>query len=122
MKKVLFVINTMGTGGAEKALLEMLEHLKGQDLSIDLYVLLGRGELMARIPKHVRLLNRKRDCGSVLDSAGRRALAGRTAAKVIAIENEIFASWTKEDVKQYLSLTERYLEDFRERLQYLKQD
>ena len=49
-------------------------------------------------------------------------LAGRTAAKVIAIENEIFASWTKEDVKQYLSLTERYLEDFRERLQYLKQD
>ncbi len=80
MKKVLFVINTMGTGGAEKALLEMLEHLKGQDLSIDLYVLLGRGELMARIPKHVRLLNRKRDCGSVLDSAGRRALAGRTAA------------------------------------------
>ena len=46
MKKVLFVINTMGTGGAEKALLEMLEHLKGQDLSIDLYVLLGRGELM----------------------------------------------------------------------------
>ena len=49
-------------------------------------------------------------------------LAGRTAAKVIAIENEIFASWTKEDVKQYLSLTERYLEDFRERLRYLKQD
>ena len=43
MKKVLFVINTLGTGGAEKALLEMLEHLKGQDLSIDLYVLLGRG-------------------------------------------------------------------------------
>ncbi len=49
-------------------------------------------------------------------------MAGRTAAKVIAIENEIFASWTKEDVKQYLSLTERYLEDFRERLRYLKQD
>lgn len=49
-------------------------------------------------------------------------LAGRTAAKVIALENEIFASWTKEDVKQYLSLTERYLEDFRERLRYLKQD
>lgn len=49
-------------------------------------------------------------------------LAGRTAAKVIAIENDIFASWTKEDVKQYLSLTERYLQDFRKHLQHLNQD
>lgn len=49
-------------------------------------------------------------------------LAGRTAAKVIAIENDIFASWTKEDVKQYLSLTERYLQDFRKHLQHLNQN
>lgn len=46
-------------------------------------------------------------------------LAGRTAAKVIAIENDIFASWTKEDVNQYLALTERYLHDFQKRLQLL---
>lgn len=46
-------------------------------------------------------------------------LAGRTAAKIIAIENDIFASWTKEDVKQYLTLTERYLQDFREHLRHL---
>lgn len=49
-------------------------------------------------------------------------LAGRTAAKVIAIENDIFASWKKEDVNQYMALTERYLQDFREHLRYLKQD
>lgn len=79
MKKVLFVINTLGIGGAEKALLEMLNYLKDRDLSIDLYVLLGRGELMGRIPAHVQLLNRRVDCGSVLDRDGRRALAARTA-------------------------------------------
>lgn len=77
MKKVLFVINTLGTGGAEKALLELFDHLEGRDLSVDLYVLLGRGKLMAQLPKHVRLLNNKIDCGSVLDGAGRRALARR---------------------------------------------
>ena len=79
MKKVLFVINTLGTGGAEKALLGMLEFLKDRDLSIDLYVLLGRGELMGQIPAYVRLLNRRPDCGSVLDRDGRRALAARAA-------------------------------------------
>lgn len=48
-----------------------------------------------------------------------RKLAERTAAKIIAMENDIFSSWTSEDVAQYLSLTERYLQDFRERLQHL---
>lgn len=48
-----------------------------------------------------------------------QTLAGRTAAKIIAIENDIFASWKKEDVNQYLVLTERYLHDFREHLRYL---
>ena len=37
MRKVLFVINTLGVGGAEKALLEMLEFLRDRELSIDLY-------------------------------------------------------------------------------------
>lgn len=48
-----------------------------------------------------------------------RKLAEQTAAKVIAIENDIFSSWTREDVAQYLALTERYLQDFREHLQHL---
>lgn len=48
-----------------------------------------------------------------------RKLVKRTAAKVIAIENDIFASWDTEDVDQYLLLTERYLRDFKDRLQYL---
>ena len=42
-------------------------------------------------------------------------LAGRTAGRIIRIENDIFASWPREDVEQYLELTERFLLDLRER-------
>lgn len=38
-----------------------------------------------------------------------KTLAEQTAGKVIAAENEIFASWPQEDVEKYLALTEAYL-------------
>lgn len=38
-----------------------------------------------------------------------KALAERTAGRVITAENEIFASWPQEDVEKYLELTEAYL-------------
>ena len=49
-----------------------------------------------------------------LTEAG-RTLAAETAGKVIQMENDIFASWPREDVEQYLELTERFLLDLRER-------
>ena len=54
----------------------------------------------------------KRVC---LTEAG-EIFAGRTAARLIEIENEIFASWPREEVAQYLALTERYLCAFREKV------
>ena len=48
-----------------------------------------------------------------LTEAG-QALAVRTAGKIIEIENDIFASWPREDVEQYLELTERFLLALRE--------
>ncbi len=80
MKKVLFVINTLGVGGAERALLELLDSLDGGEYAIDLLVLLGRGELMRQVPGHVRLLNARADGGSVLDGPGRRALVRMVSA------------------------------------------
>lgn len=74
MKKVLFVINTLGVGGAERALMDLLDCLDSNAYAIDLYVLLPRGELAAQVPKHVRVLNKHLEAKSVLDSAGRRAL------------------------------------------------
>ncbi|MDE6602939.1 MAG: winged helix-turn-helix transcriptional regulator [Lachnospiraceae bacterium] len=44
-----------------------------------------------------------------------RALADRTAGKIIEMENDIFSSWAEEDVNLYLELTERYLRDLKGR-------
>ena len=40
--------------------------------------------------------------------------ATRTAMRIIEAENEIFAAWTKQDVENYLALTERFLTGLRE--------
>ncbi len=48
-----------------------------------------------------------------------KILAEKTAGKVIAAENEIFASWPQEDVEKYLELTEAYLIALKEKTQNL---
>lgn len=42
-------------------------------------------------------------------------LAERTAGRILEVENEIFASWPKEDVEKYMELTEKFLLDLREK-------
>ena len=42
-----------------------------------------------------------------------RCLAEDTVAKVIRVENEIYSSWTDEELRLYFELTERFLKDFR---------
>ncbi|MFG6356957.1 MAG: MarR family transcriptional regulator [Acetatifactor sp.] len=44
-----------------------------------------------------------------------RELAARTAMRLLNAENAILASWPPQDVKKYLDLTERFLNDIRER-------
>ena len=57
----------------------------------------------------------KRVC---LTDAGRE-LASRTSKKIFDIENEIFASWSDEDVQKYVQLTERFLDALREKVAHL---
>lgn len=84
-KKILFVINTMGQGGAEVALIELMKELpKLVDCQIDLYVMLGQGELIDNIPSHVNILNKKIDPADVLSSAGRVKLYRHTSAKLLS--------------------------------------
>ena len=45
MKKVLFVINTLGGAGAEKALLELLKRFPENEYEVLLYVLLAQADL-----------------------------------------------------------------------------
>ncbi|MCH5340527.1 MAG: glycosyltransferase [Acetatifactor sp.] len=74
MKKILFVINTLGHAGAETALLELLRHIDPGYYQVDLFVLMGQGEMVHRLPEYVNLLNRSYDDCSVLSTEGKRHL------------------------------------------------
>ena len=73
-KKLLFVINTLGCGGAERAMLNLFDALNPKKYEISLFVLTGQGELSHALPKHVRLLNRDYKDVSVLTKEGRKLL------------------------------------------------
>ena len=74
MKKVLFVINTLGGAGAEKALLELLKRFTPEQYEVDLYVLLEQGELISQVPEYVNILNRNYTAESVLSAEGKKEL------------------------------------------------
>ena len=71
MKKILFVINTLGHAGAETALIELLNTLDKKEYEISLFVLMGQGEMLERVPKEVKLLNKLFNESSVLSAKGR---------------------------------------------------
>lgn len=74
-KRILFVMNTLGHAGAETALMELLNRLE-TCYEIDLYVLMGQGELVSKLPDRVRLLNRSFSDCSVLSARGRLRMTG----------------------------------------------
>ena len=76
-KRILFVINTLSTAGAEVALLNLLKRFPKDRFSIDLFVLLAQGELVGRIPEGVRLINPTFEATSVLEEDGRRTMKKR---------------------------------------------
>lgn len=76
-RSILFVMNTMGRAGAERALIELMRILDPEKYSIFLYVLIPRGELFNEVPEYVRILNRKTDSRSVLSAGGKLFVAGQ---------------------------------------------
>lgn len=82
MKKILFVMNTMGRAGAEKALLELLKRIDKTKYEVSLYVLTGQGELINDAPEGVRLLNKKTLPVSVHSGEGRKILM-KTSLKML---------------------------------------
>lgn len=71
MKSILFVINTMGVGGGEKALLELLKRMDFKQYKVSLLVLTGQGELINQLPKEINLLNKCYSPISVLNRLGK---------------------------------------------------
>lgn len=74
MKKILFVINTLGGAGAENALISLLNCMDKNRFEISLFVLTGQGELVTKLPENVKLLNKNYDDSSVLSEEGKKAL------------------------------------------------
>lgn len=56
MKKILFVMNGMNIGGAERALLGLLSAIDYEKYSVDLFLLNHSGELLQYIDKRVNIL------------------------------------------------------------------
>ena len=82
MKKILFVMNTMGRAGAEKALLELLKRIDKTKYEVSLFVLTGQGELINDAPEGVRLLNDTTLPVSVHSGDGRKILI-KTSLKML---------------------------------------
>ena len=83
MKKVLFVINTLGGAGAERALLELLKRFTPDQYEVDLYILLEQGELISQVPEYVNILNRNYAAESVLSTEGKKKLNKKKLKKII---------------------------------------
>lgn len=77
MKKILFVINTLGRGGAENALIQLIKKLDKNEYDISLYVILGQGELIEKVPEHIHVLNESFDASSVLSREGKKMMKKR---------------------------------------------
>lgn len=60
MKKVLIISHCMELGGAERALLGLLDQIDCNRVSVDLFLLRHTGELMSFIPEKVNLLPENR--------------------------------------------------------------
>lgn len=75
MKKILFVVNTLGRAGAETALLELLRRLDSSEYEVSLYVILAQGEMIGELPSHMKLKNRRFNSQSVMTGKGKRAIA-----------------------------------------------
>lgn len=56
-KNILFIINNLHCGGAEKALISLLESLDYSKVNVDLYLFKHEGLFLSKVPQKVTLLN-----------------------------------------------------------------
>ncbi len=89
MKRILITINTLGLAGAEVALLGLLGQLDPKEYEVDLFVLTAQGELIHRVPDHVKLKNTKYCDSSVLSKEGRKHLT-KTVLRALVGKGRMF--------------------------------
>lgn len=84
-KRLLFVMSSMDNGGAERALLNLIEELPAEEFDIDLLLLNPTGLFLNQIPAKVNLLHTPDVVqGCFTSIRGRRVSAWRLAADVVS--------------------------------------
>lgn len=91
MKKILFAINTLGVGGAEKALIALLNRLEKEDVEIDLVVILSQGNLVADIPGKVNIINKKIDSINISGKGAKLCLV-KNVLKIMFRRGAVFVT------------------------------
>lgn len=91
MKKILFAINTLGTGGAEVSLIEVLKKIDLTEYEVSLLVMMNQGELVDEVPESVKLLNRDFDRTPVHNADGLKRI-GKYARRKILFSGNLFAN------------------------------
>lgn len=90
MKKVLFVMNTMGGGGAEKCLLKLLEYMQtNPEVELSLYSILPWGELFGQLPEKVKVCNQQIHLESVMTHQAKRQFLKQTVSAFFSGTNGI---------------------------------
>lgn len=108
---VMLVLYTLWSGGGECMLGDLTSGASKQTINSALRKLEAEGIVYLEIFE-----GRKKKV--YLTETGRQ-LAQDTVLRVIEAENEIFASWTDEEKRVYIDLTQRYLADFKEKIKEL---
>ena len=88
------------SGMSKQTINSAIRKLEGED-SVRLEAAKGRGKNVSLTPKG-------------------RELARRTVLPMMELEDEIYASWTEEELKGYLELTERFLAALKEKTKGLR--
>ena len=71
-KRLLFINNTMGRAGAEKALVELLKNLDSMGkYELSLYTIIPCGELFKELPENIHILNKRIYTCSLLSIRGK---------------------------------------------------
>lgn len=91
MKKILFVIPSMETGGTRSSLINLLHNMEAApDLKVDLFILSHEGALMSRIPSWVRVLPECTMAAFALPWTGRKSVLRRPYRLLVEMLARLF--------------------------------
>lgn len=99
MKRILFVIHSLGYGGAERALVNLLSELPEDRYQVELLCFQRRGDFLAQLPKWVRVLDTPPELKALygpVRKAGRMLLPklwGKAGAMLFRRTRKARAAW-----------------------------